>query len=105
MRARLRPRKRTPSARKASTREHGRHEHGKHVAHAAAARHKASKPAARRPSAATPTPTLSGDLLAVKQAVDLAREGKGRDATVAEKAIGDPAARKLVEWVILRHSD
>jgi soluble lytic murein transglycosylase len=94
-----------PSARKASTREHGKHEHGKHVAHAAAARHKASKPAAKASVPPTPTPTLSGDLLAVKQAVDLARAGKGRDATVAEKAIGDPAARKLVEWVILRHPD
>jgi soluble lytic murein transglycosylase len=46
---------------------------------------------------------LSGDLAAVKNAIDLARRAKTSEATVIEKTIGDPAAQKLVEWYILRH--
>jgi len=50
-------------------------------------------------------PPLSGDLAAVKNAIDLARRAKTSEATVIEKTIGDPAAQKLVEWYILRHPD
>ena len=50
-------------------------------------------------------PPLSGDLAAVKNAIDLARRAKTSEATVMEKTIGDPAAQKLVEWYILRHPD
>jgi soluble lytic murein transglycosylase len=66
--------------------------------HVAAARHK---------SAPSPdvTPPLSGDLAAVKTAIDLMRKAKTGEATVVEKTIGDPAAQKLVEWFILRHPD
>ena len=80
----------------------GRHQHGKHATHVAATRRKTPLPA-RRPD--LETTSLPGELLAVKQAVDLVRGGKSREATVAEKAIGDPTARKLVEWIILRHKD
>jgi soluble lytic murein transglycosylase len=45
------------------------------------------------------------DLAALKQAIDLARHGKSRDATDLEHRIEDPLARKLVEWVILRNDD
>ena len=45
------------------------------------------------------------DLAALKQAIDLARHGKTRDATDIEHHIEDPLARKLVEWVILRNDD
>jgi soluble lytic murein transglycosylase len=45
------------------------------------------------------------DLAALKQAIDLARHGKTRDATDIEHRIEDPLARKLVEWVILRNDD
>lgn len=47
----------------------------------------------------------SGDLAAVKQAIDLVRKGKTREATALEKTIGDLAAQKLVEWFVLRHPD
>ena len=68
-----------------------------------AARHK-SEPAVKSSEAAE-TPPLSGDLAAVRNAIDLVREGKTADATAAKKAIGDPAAQKLVEWFILKHPD
>jgi soluble lytic murein transglycosylase len=48
---------------------------------------------------------LSGDLAAVKNAIDLVRRAKTGEATVVEKTISDPAAQKLVEWYILRHPD
>ncbi len=75
--------------------------HGKeHAVHVDAARHK------KAPSAdAAAAPQLSGDLAAVKNAIDLARKAKTGEATVIEKTIGDPAAQKLVEWFVLRHPD
>jgi soluble lytic murein transglycosylase len=42
-------------------------------------------------------------LWAVKQAIDLMREGKTGEATGIKKSIDDPVARKIVEWLILRH--
>jgi soluble lytic murein transglycosylase len=48
---------------------------------------------------------LSGDVAAVKNAIDLMRKAKTAEATAMEKTIGDPAAQKLVEWFVLRHSD
>ncbi|MGB6397835.1 MAG: lytic transglycosylase domain-containing protein [Bradyrhizobium sp.] len=56
-------------------------------------------------SGSAEVPPLSGDLAAVRNAIDLVREGKTADATASEKAIGDPAAQKLVEWFILKHPD
>ncbi|MBR1120437.1 lytic transglycosylase domain-containing protein [Bradyrhizobium lablabi] len=50
-------------------------------------------------------PPLTGDLAAVKNAIDLARRGKTDDATDAMKAIADPAGQKLAEWFLLRHSE
>src|ERR1051326_8963184 len=50
-------------------------------------------------------PELTGDQAAVNDAMDLARRGKTHDATDAEKKITDPAAQKLAEWFILRHSE
>jgi soluble lytic murein transglycosylase len=50
-------------------------------------------------------PALTGDLAAVKDAIDLARKAKTTDATDIQKKLGDPAAQKLVEWYILRHPD
>jgi soluble lytic murein transglycosylase len=73
--------------------------HG-HAAHVAVARRKSA------PSVdAAAAPPLSGDLAAVKSAIDLARRAKTGEATVIEKAIGDPTAQRLVEWFILRHPD
>src|SRR5258708_19452869 len=72
----------------------------KHTAHAATAQHKPANDAAPETAAA---PALSGDLAAVKDAIDLMRKAKTTEATATEKTIGDPAAPKLVEWFILRH--
>ena len=71
-----------------------------HAAHVGA---EARKPASSVEAAAAPP--LTGDLAAVKNAIDLARKAKTGEATVIGKAIGDPAAQKLVEWFILRHPD
>jgi soluble lytic murein transglycosylase len=78
---------------------------GRHAVHvAAAARRKPATSIDGPPQTAAASP-LSGDLAAVKQAIDLVRKGKTGEATVVEKTIGDPAAQKLVEWFILRHPD
>src|SRR4051794_23542728 len=47
---------------------------------------------------------LSGDLAAVKEALDLVRKAKVTEASAIGKRIGDPAAQKLIEWLILRHT-
>jgi soluble lytic murein transglycosylase len=71
-----------------------------HVADAKAAPRK-SAPSGDPEHAAAPP--LSGDLAAVKNAIDLARKAGTGEATVIGQTIGDPAAQKLVEWYILRH--
>ena len=48
---------------------------------------------------------LPADLAAAKQAIELVRQHKSSDATALAASIGDPVARKLVEWVLLRDSD
>jgi hypothetical protein len=68
----------------------------------------ADSTAAPAPPVNAPAPTvaaagLSGDLAAVKQAIDLMREGKTGEVTGIKKSIDDPVARKVVEWLILRH--
>lgn len=50
-------------------------------------------------------PPLTGDLAAVKKAIDLARDGETDEATEAIRAIADPAGQKLAEWFLLRHSE
>jgi soluble lytic murein transglycosylase len=65
-------------------------------------------PAARPVDAPLPVavaPALSGDLAAVKQALELVRKAKTGEATAIKNSISDPVARKLVEWLILRHPD
>ena len=53
-----------------------------------------------RPAAALPP-----DLAATKQAIELVRQHKSKDATALAASIGDPVAQKLVEWALLRRSD
>jgi soluble lytic murein transglycosylase len=79
------------------------HKKARHASTAAAARRKSTKSTDDAP-AATAAP-LTGDLAAVRQAIDLVRKGKTGDATTIGKTIADPAAQKLVEWFILRHPD
>jgi soluble lytic murein transglycosylase len=76
----------------------------RHAKHVAVAQHKATRSSQSPPQSAD-APPLSGDLAAVKDAIDLARKAKTNEATAIQKTIGDPAARKLVEWFILRHPD
>ena len=45
------------------------------------------------------------DVAAVKRAVEMVRSRKQTDASEVKKNISDPAAKKLVEWVILRSDD
>src|SRR2546421_1155327 len=52
-------------------------------------------------SSATP----ASEVVLVKQALDLVRHRKTGEATALEKTIGDPLARKLVEWTIVRSDE
>ena len=69
---------------------------------AAATRRKAALPV-NAPAPTLAAAPVSDDLAAVKQAIDLMREGKPGEATGIKKSIDDPVARKVVEWLILRH--
>jgi len=70
----------------------------------AAAEHERARSSDVPPPAPEVAP-LSGDLAAIRNAIDLARKGKTTDATAIQKTIGDPAARKLVEWFALRYPE
>ncbi|SHG56030.1 lytic transglycosylase domain-containing protein [Bradyrhizobium erythrophlei] len=74
-----------------------------HARHVAAAQQKPARSSSDVPPPAVDAAPLSGDLAAVRDAMNLARKAKTSEATAIEKTIGDPAARKLVEWFILRH--
>ena len=50
-----------------------------------------------------PAPPQTGDLGAVKQALEFVRKGKIGEATVVKNMLDDEAAQKLIEWFILRH--
>ena len=76
----------------------------RHAKHVAVAQRKATR-SSHLPPPGADAPPLSGDLAAVRDAIDLARKAKTNEATAIQKTIGDPAARKLVEWFILRHPD
>jgi soluble lytic murein transglycosylase len=56
------------------------------------------------PLAGEPAGPPPATLATVKQALDLVRQGKGKDA-MALAASSDPAAAKLIEWARLRNSD
>src|SRR6185437_13153436 len=64
------------------------------------------KPIARPtsgPFAIAPTAATSeADIAAVKRVIEASRKGKEAEANAAEASIGDPVARKLAEWIILR---
>jgi soluble lytic murein transglycosylase len=61
----------------------------------------ASGPFAIAPTGTTP----AADIASLKRVIEAARKGKEANADAAEKTIGDPVARKLAEWVILRSND
>ncbi|WP_316229568.1 lytic transglycosylase domain-containing protein [Bradyrhizobium sp. SZCCHNR1070] len=99
-----------PHAKKAATKAAARHR--PELAHKQERKRKPSE--ASRSAVAAPvsaaaeapaSPPLSGDLAAVKSVFELTRKGKTSDASAVAKTIEDPAARKLVEWFMLRHSE
>lgn len=77
----------------------GRHKpaHGKQ----ADARRKAKPSEDETPAA----PPLTGDLAALKDAIDLARKGRTEEAIAARGRIADPAGQTLADWFMLRHSE
>lgn len=77
---------------------------GGHEKRAASAQQQSTGSGDAPPQSAAAAP-LSGDLAAMKDAIALARKAKTSEATALQKTIGDPAAQKLVEWFILRHSE
>ncbi len=55
------------------------------------------------PMAMAPTASTSRtDMAALSRVISLVRSRQPSDATAASAAIGDPVARKLAEWIILR---
>jgi hypothetical protein len=48
---------------------------------------------------------LPPNLSAAKQAIELVRRRKAKDATALAASSDDPAVAKLVQWALLRHSD
>jgi soluble lytic murein transglycosylase len=65
----------------------------------------AAQPSAIPPAASTIITAAAIDVAAVKRAVEMVRNRKQSDANEVRKNISDPAAKKLVEWVILRSDD
>ncbi len=62
----------------------------------------AVRPAAPAFAVAPGAATSPADIAAVKRVIEDSRKGKLADADAAENSIGDPVARKLAEWIILR---
>jgi soluble lytic murein transglycosylase len=75
-----------------------------HAKHVVAAKRKPASSSEVSPPV-TDAAALPPDLAAVKNAIELTRKAKITEATALEKTIGDPAARTLVEWFILRHPE
>src|SRR5207245_2669149 len=73
-------------------------------ARAAAAAHSAAAPATRFMLAASDSMSAT-DIAALREAVTAARRGNTTQAADLQRTIGDPVARKLVEWTILRSDE
>ncbi len=72
-----------------------------------AGRHDARKEESVQPPSepleqASPQESADPDIALVRKAIDTLRRGGASKATEIEASISDPAARKLVEWIILR---
>jgi soluble lytic murein transglycosylase len=63
------------------------------------------KPVALPPPANTIITAAAIDVAAVKRAAEMVRNRRQADATDVRNGISDPAAKKLVEWIILRSDD
>src|SRR5262245_57082608 len=64
-----------------------------------------SAPPSARFTVAASDFTSATDIAALREAVTAARRGKTTQAADLQRTIGDPVARKLVEWTILRSDD
>lgn len=87
---------------KAGKQRHASASKARHGKHGEAKRSKKQDDASSDKPAAPP---LTGDLAALKDAIDLARKGKTEDASAARDRIADPAGQKLADWFMLRHSE
>ncbi len=63
---------------------------------------KMARPTAGPFALASTTTTSAEDIARVKSVLEAARKGKEADADTAARAINDPVARKLAEWILLR---
>lgn len=80
----------------------GKRPHAKHANAQRKSKPSKEKDAPPRKEATAP---LTGDIALVKEAINLARKARTDEATATRDRIADPAAQKLVEWFILRHSE
>ncbi len=62
----------------------------------------AAEPGIPLPVARPAVADLPPDLAAIRQAIELVRQDNGNEAAKLAASIGDPVARKLVEWALLR---
>lgn len=97
------PQAKTPQAKEARTQRSAAAEKRRPAKHARA--ESKSKRSNDKPADKEAKPALTGDMALVKGAIDLARKAKTDEATATRDRIADPAAQKLVEWFILRHSE
>jgi soluble lytic murein transglycosylase len=79
--------------------EHGKHDKKNADKGGGEHKHVIAQPAGEEAAPLSPT------LAAVKEAAELLRHGKGKDAAAVVAATGDPVAMKLIEWAWLRHAD
>ena len=81
------------------SRKYARLRHSRRIRVAVANIRGTSSPAER------PAASLAPNLAAVKQALELVRAHKAREATALATSFSDPVAQKLVEWALLRHAE
>src|ERR1700722_8134567 len=79
--------------------EHGKHDKKNADKGGGEHKHVIAQPAGEEAAPLSPT------LAAVKEAAELLRHGKGKDAAAVVAATGDPVAMKVIEWAWLRHAD
>jgi hypothetical protein len=95
---------------KAAEARHHKHTSTQRAERHARVRHGERHRAAHAIVPSTPLPierpaTLPPDLTAVKQAIELVRQRKPREATALAASIGDQLMQKLVEWALLRQPE
>jgi soluble lytic murein transglycosylase len=95
---------------KAAEARHHKHTSTRHANRQARERHDQRHRAAHAVVPSAPLPieisaSLPPDLAAVKQAIELVRQRRPREATALATSIRDRLMQKLVEWVLLRQPE